>query len=729
MKSLFNILRFYIIMIILGLFPQIKNIILEEVRMATKEVMYSYYMRGRNAQFGPRTYFSPPEDITEQNLNFFVCTSFPVSVYMELLNVTFSGSQGYIFGYADQNIGKKPEVIAFSNIVNNKIEMKVYSPNDENGYRIIIDPTFEELLNLVEAGDILIQTGHYLTIYDIITDNNGQRVDAIVMEALSLSGRTYIKTKVSRDGNTNPKGDEYKRHFYGDFLHGNFNSDFKGIQETLFRVSNFSKYLYWANMTTMLNFREANYAIFRIVQSDSNGQAIFRYNDTFFNFFYKSNFTYGDMIKLSENNLARIKFKHLYIEKTVNEHNGGIVEIGDFLVYKIKIKNCWEKNYEDDLFVVENLSKFVTFESQVSNKTTISFENNMKSRQLKWNLGKLKSGEELTLYYIVRVTSGNKNDTIENIGFVGNIKSSTVRNIIGNNLNKKQKNSIKKNFETLKKDYNGKKLINEIYKKSFNIDIKFDEFDIKDLILNKKIDSSDINTVELNQNNSFYNSILNRYWSTLTTLKHTYIQGKEEVNIYIHKGYQFFDGKDGIRRADFVHEKMLKTGDILIYINRNDIVYSVENNQLKKNYITYENGEYAYIYIEGKGFIGVNLGDDGIADTLDDRNEFTAKYYKNNNLELCANCNDPSDEFLQMGNLLTVFGKDYYVILRPSLCFNFPNIKSSKVSLIVFFITLGIFILTFGFFILYKCYIMKKNGKELNFNNLQKELLFNREKN
>ena len=173
---------------------------------------------------------------------------------------------------------------------------------------------------------------------------------------------------------------------------------------------------------------------------------------------------------------------------------------------------------------------------------------------------------------------------------------------------------------------------------------------------------------------------------------------------------------------------MLKTGDILIYINRNDIVYSVDNNQLTKNYITYENGEYSYIYIEGKGFVGVNLGDDGISNTLDDRNEFTAKYYKDKNLELCSNCNNPSDEFLQMGNLLTLFGKDYYVILRPSLIFNFPdvNINSSNVGLIVFFVIFGILILTCGFFFLYKSYLMKKDGKELNLNNLKKELLFSK---
>ena len=37
------------------------------------------------------------------------------------------------------------------------------------------------------------------------------------------------------------------------------------------------------------------------------------------------------------------------------------------------------------------------------------------------------------------------------------------------------------------------------------------------------------------------------------------------------------------------------------------------NNNLIVNYFTYEEGEYSYIYIEGKGFVGVKLGDDGIS--------------------------------------------------------------------------------------------------------------------
>ena len=54
--------------------------------------------------------------------------------------------------------------------------------------------------------------------------------------------------------------------------------------------------------------------------------------------------------------------------------------------------------------------------------------------------------------------------------------------------------------------------------------------------------------------------------------------------------------------------------------------------------------------------------------TKDDRNEFNAKYYKDNNLELYVSPPDnTTEEMLEIANLQTLFGKDYYVILRPSL--------------------------------------------------------------
>ena len=190
----------------------------------------------------------------------------------------------------------------------------------------------------------------------------------------------------------------------------------------------------------------------------------------------------------------------------------------------------------------------------------------------------MKAKEEKIINYKVKIVSGNQYDIIENIGFVGNIQSSLVKNTIGINLNKNQKNSIIKNFEKLKSKYNGKKLINEIYKESFGINLKFDEFDITNLIINTNLNLTSHSTIYLNKSNEFHKAILNKCWSSIASSKYTYIKGGQEVTIYKEKGTQFFKNFQIDERLDFLYEKTLKTGDILLYINHDDIVYSVENN-------------------------------------------------------------------------------------------------------------------------------------------------------
>ena len=71
----------------------------------------------------------------------------------------------------------------------------------------------------------------------------------------------------------------------------------------------------------------------------------------------------------------------------------------------------------------------------------------------------------------------------------------------------------------------------------------------------------------------------------------------------------------------------------------------------------------------------------------------------------------------------TLFGKDYYVILRPSLCYDFPHKNNNKMAVIIVIIFITI-ILSIGILILYKYFNMKMNGKEFNFINLKQELLF-----
>ena len=212
--------------------------------------------------------------------------------------------------------------------------------------------------------------------------------------------------------------------------------------------------------------------------------------------------------------------------------------------------------------------------------------------------------------------------------------------------------------------------------------MKLDQFDITNLITNSDLFSSKSQTILLNKQNPFYKAVLNKCWSTLRAVEHTYIKGGEKVTLYDLKSFR--DYYDPERRRHHINSKTFKTGDILIYKNHDDAVYSIEkDNKLNKTYITYENGEYAYIYIEGKGFEGINLGDDGKENTKDDRNDFNSKYYTDNNLKLYPRSKKPTEEELENANIQSLFSKDYYVILRPSLAFNFETNNSNKNELLI----------------------------------------------
>ena len=137
-----NLYSFFFILIYFIIFPFVINSTIEEVHKAIQEVGYSYYMRGKNIQYNDKKYnFFPPEDATQQNINFLVCSIFTRTMFVELLNISIPGGSSTLLSYSSENEGSQ-EVIAYSKInSNNDLEMKFYNSSSENNYTTKINPS------------------------------------------------------------------------------------------------------------------------------------------------------------------------------------------------------------------------------------------------------------------------------------------------------------------------------------------------------------------------------------------------------------------------------------------------------------------------------------------------------------------------------------------------------------------------------------------------------------
>ena len=504
-------------------------------------------------------------------------------------------------------------------------------------------------------------------VYDLIYDDNGKIVNALLINGIHGKGQHYIKTKIPTSisvGNKINFGNS--NHFL--YYNSKLNTDYDdGLIEGCINLVNIKSSSGWKNIATKSKKNE--YSILRFINHDENGNAILNYQGSE----YSDSTHDNEKIYLLDKSKERLKHNRIYIEKTVDVHTDDVVVANDELTYTILIKNNSNKNYIDDIVVTENISDYVKYKKYETNKEDVIFKEDLDNKKIKWNIGKLNSGEEVIIKYSVKVREYCYGKTIESTGTVGNIPSSIIKNKIGNKLTEVQENNVQKKYDELKSKYVGKELVNEIYKEALGIDLKFNEFDITNLVKNTKMASISATTAVLNKDDSFYDFVLNKYWSTLYRKSNNY-QSQGDVIAYDLKDWQEYDDEN--RRADTIYGENFKTGDILIYKNNNDVLYNFDDDNLTTTPVTYEDGEYAYIYIEGRGFVGVNYGNDGIAGTKDDRNEFTPKYYSNYGLSVYSNTSEIDEEILNFANYQTLFGKDYYCILRPAMAVDIVSMKS-----------------------------------------------------
>lgn len=632
-----------------------------ELQKAFQEVAFSYYMRGANIQYNSmkRAVFSP-EEATEQNLNYMVCSALPQNIYKELLDINIPPYTQSLLKYSRENLGN-PEVIAYGskNAAGNLI-MHFYEADADNHRITIKNPELKDILLRLCVGDVLTYSGHTILVYDLIYDAAGNVVDAYVIQSGHGNKNYHVNTKI-------PKGVMIGKNIR--FGNANHYLYYNSQSEEIFGKEIVRGSLSIVLLSGEVGFRNINtgkkrneYSVLRFVQNDKDGVARLHYKGESFN---DKNHK-DEAVKLSAKIKDRLKYENLYISKTVNVHADDMVEAGEKITYTIVVKNDSDKKYPDGIRVTDTLSDYVSYQDSNVIKRRVAVSDNADTKQLSWNIGQLESGEEVKIQYTVTVNAGNEGKIIESTGMVGRIPSAVIKNKIGTNLSKEQGNLLTKKYQVLKHQYSGKELINEVYKQSLGIDLQFDRFLLQDLVTDKNCNSKSGNSISLNSDNRFYNSVLNHYWSKLYATPYSY-QSKDDITAYdlkIWKGYAIPE-----RRADTIYSENFRTGDILIYRNENDNLYEFKDGSLMHKPVTFENGEYAYIFVEGQGFVGVNYGNDGVQGTKDDRNEFNADYYKKIGLPLYSNPEETDPDFLKFANYQTLFGKDCYAILRPALGF------------------------------------------------------------
>jgi len=87
--------------------------------------------------------------------------------------------------------------------------------------------------------------------------------------------------------------------------------------------------------------------------------------------------------------------------------------------------------------------------------------------------------------------------------------------------------------------------------------------------INTQLDNNSIKILYLNKNHSFYNIILNKCWSSIASLSYYKYSNRQKGSYYTLILFGAFDYPE--RRRDFIYFEIFKTGDILIYKNKNDV--------------------------------------------------------------------------------------------------------------------------------------------------------------
>ena len=665
-----------------------------------KEVMRDYYIKGSRIQYNHSRAFwgiESPEDATSQNILYQVCSAYSSNIYKEAFGINnnngkFPRSSDEIITAArdyyvckDSDITKRFEcskrngtyLIYYQNTQNvnysytNNSGKKNTATLEKSKYIYKNAENFSQFVDLIKPGDIFAYTGHVLVAYDVLTNPSTGKKDVLILHSTRsaiIRSRIGGTSALSYDVLPSAKG-----------LNKKIDIDGEGtIQYTW--LSNLTDYFVKDNK---IECGKKECIVMRPFYND-NGTAVFNYPVD------------KQYYKKSE---LRVEYPGLDIDKTVNKYDGNNVYLNDTLEYTITVSNKSSTTYNGKnysrFYIEEILDDKVDFVSSTQN-------GKISGKKITWTINSLSAGKSISLKYKVKVKNilNNLNKTILSKGRF--YKDSTVDISLANINNKIVMNDatnlskvVSECFQKNKSKYSGLTLINEVYKCSTKINFEFNKFTFESLLNKKvlaKVDVSDVITLKkdvTSSNQKFINMILNNYWGGTA---HALKNNATILSLPRWTG-------NSASRAETIDSRVLKDGDILIYYINNDCnsIPGFEKKTIKNKTTcdsvyagkyTTEKGLYAYIYINGT-FVGVN----GSGTTS--RNDFTYKYY--NKYDKTGNVVDNSlytrysrltgiwkpgtekfENTMSFSNYQTLFEKDYYVILRPSLIMKYNILFSSN---------------------------------------------------
>ena len=139
-----------------------------------------------------------------------------------------------------------------------------------------------EIIEHLEIGDIIVQSGTALIVYDKIRDENGDISDIIFAHSYLGIGNGYIKTKIERNSITTSSGELFSFSGFSLFLNNKANENIgdERLEEGCIGLYKLSENYIWRAIKERWN-ANSHILVLRFL-NEKDGKAILKYNDYYY---------------------------------------------------------------------------------------------------------------------------------------------------------------------------------------------------------------------------------------------------------------------------------------------------------------------------------------------------------------------------------------------------------------------------------------------------------------